>query len=151
MGSSAREIEREIRQTRERLDTELDDLESQAASRAVRYGRVAAIALGAAAAGAAAFLVWRKTRKPSLKDRLDGLSVDSLRELAEEIAMRFKEQLPSVTVRVNEEQPHEPGTFETVLRKVAPAVIGTASSAVLERIARTGDAEGSGTAPPQAD
>ena len=37
MGASAREIEREIRQTRERMDENLTRLEGQATSRAKRY------------------------------------------------------------------------------------------------------------------
>jgi hypothetical protein len=151
MGASAREIEREIKETRDRLDVSLNELEGRAASNAVRYGRIAAIAVGVLAVGGAAFLIWRRTRKPTLRDRLDGLSIDSLRELADEMSARFKDQLPSVTVKLNEEQPKEPGTIESIVRKVAPAVIGTASTAVLDRIARTGEAESSRTAPPQAD
>ncbi len=146
MGSSAREIEREIRETRERLDDNLDELEGRAATKAVRYGRIAAVAVGVVAVGAAAVFIWRRTRKPTLKDRLDGLSLDSLRELASDLSDRLKDDLPSVTVKVNEEEPHEPGTLEAILRRVAPAVIGTASTAVLDRVARSPQDEA--TAPP---
>ena len=148
MGSSAREIEREIKATRDRLDVNLNELEDRAATNAIRYGRIAAIAAGVAALGTAAYLIWRRTHRPTLRDRLDGLSLDSLRDLADELSGRLKEQLPSVTVRVNEEQPQEPGTWESIVRKVAPAVLGTASTAVLRRVAQTGEAEDSTAAEP---
>lgn len=151
MGSSAREIEREIKATRDRLDVNLNELEGRAATNAVRYGRIAAVAAGVAALGGTAYLIWRRTHRPTWRDRLDGISLDSLRDLADEVSGRLKEQLPSVTVRVNEEQPEKPGTLESILRKVAPAVLGTASTAVLRRVAQTGEAEGSTAAAPQPD
>lgn len=150
MGSSAREIEREIKETRDRLDVNLNELEGRAATNAVRYGRIVAVVAGVAAAGLVGFLVWRRTRKPALKDRLDALSLESLRELADEVSGRLRERLPSVTVRVNEEQPHEPGAVEAIVRKVAPAVLGTASTAILRRVAQTDGTEGSAAAASQA-
>ena len=143
MGSSAREIEREIRATRDRLEARLDELESRAAGGAVRYGRIAAVAAGAAALGAAAYFIWRRTRRPTLRDRLDGLSLESLRDLAGEVSGRLGERLPSVTVRVNEEQAGKPGTLESIVRELAPTVLGTASTAVLRRVAQSSEAEDS--------
>jgi hypothetical protein len=137
MGASAREIEREIRETRERMDENLTRLEGTAASRAVRYGRWAAVGVGVLAVAGVAFVVYRRTRKPPLRDRLSEASVERLRELLEQ----FREELPSVTVKVNDRSTREPGTLEAVIRKVAPAIIGTASTAVLERIARPADGE----------
>jgi len=137
MGASAREIEREIRETRERMDENLTRLEGTAASRAIRYGRWAAVGVGVLAVAGVAFVVYRRARKPRLRDRLSEASVERLRELLEQ----FREELPSVTVRVNDRSPREPGTLEAIVRKVAPAIIGTASTAVLERIARPADAE----------
>jgi hypothetical protein len=132
MGASAREIEREIKETRERMDENLTRLEGTAASRALRYGRWAAVGVGVLAVAGVAFVVYRRTRKPPLRDRLSDASVERLRELLE----KFREELPSVTVKVNDRSEREPGTVEAIVRKVAPAIIGTASSAVLERIAR---------------
>src|SRR5207237_8316 len=54
MGASAREIERQIMETRERMDDNLNELEGRAASNAVRYGRIAAIVVAAVAVGAPA-------------------------------------------------------------------------------------------------
>jgi hypothetical protein len=45
-------------------------------------------------------------------------------------------KLKAMTVRVNDHREREPGTVESIMHKVAPAIIGTASTAVLKRIAR---------------
>ena len=123
MGASAREIERQIKETRERMDNNLNELEDRAASNAVRYGRIAAIVVGVVAIG------------------------ENLRELAEAVSGRLKGQLPSVTVKVNEPTPREPGTIESIVRRVAPAMLGTVSTALLERVSRRSDE----TLAPQAD
>ena len=135
MGASAREIERQIKETRVRMDTYLTQLEGRAASKSVRYGRFAALGVGLVAVAGAAFLIYRRMHRPTLRDRLDELSVDNLRTLAQELSGRLREKLPSVTVRVNERSEQEPGTVESILRKVAPALVGTAGSALLERVA----------------
>src|SRR5947209_7969342 len=119
MGASAREIEREIKATRERMDVNLTRLEGRAASDAARYGRIVAVVLGVVALGGAAFLVYRRTRRPTLRDRLDGLSLANLRTLAAAPTGRWKDRLPSVMVRVNEKHDEEPGNLETILRAVA--------------------------------
>ena len=148
MGASAREIEREIKATRERMDENLTRLEGRAASDAARYGRIVAVVLGVVALGGAAFLVYRRTRRPTLRDRLDGLSLANLRTLAAAPTGRWKDRLPSVMVRVNEKTDEEPGTLETILREVAPALVATAGSALLQRVAGAPDDE---YAPPQAE
>ena len=141
MGGSARDIEREIKETRERMDDNLTRLEGSAATSAVRLARIAAVAAGVLAVAGIAFLVYRRTRKPTLRDRLDDLSVDELRASVRKLSRRLKEEVPSVTVRVNEHAPREPGMLGTMARKVAPAIVGTATTAVLERIARPRQSE----------
>ena len=123
MGASAREIERQIEETRARMDTNLNRLEDKAQSSAVRYGKIAGVVLGAAVLGGLALLIYRRTHRPTLRDRL-----------------------PSVTVRVNEKTEEEPGTVESIIRKVAPALAGTAGSALLSRIAAMPE-EDAATAP----
>jgi hypothetical protein len=135
MGASAREIERQIKETRDRMDHNLTQLEGRTRSGAMRYGRFAAIGLGALLLAGAAFFVYRRTRKPTLKDRLNELSLDNLRTLAGQV----REKLPSVTVRVNEKTEEEPGTVESIVRTVAPALVGTAGTALLEHLARNPD------------
>jgi hypothetical protein len=132
MGASAREIEREIRETRDRMDANLTRLVGTAATRAARYGRWATVGVGVLAAAGIAILVYRRTRKPKLRDRLSGASIHRLRDLLE----KSRDELPSVTVKVNDRSERESGTVEAVARRVAPAIIGAASTAVLERIAR---------------
>ncbi len=138
MGSSAREIERQIKETRERMDDNLTELEGQAASGVRRYGRIAAVVVGVVAIGGVGFLIYRRMHRATLKDRLADLSLDDLRALVEEVSGRLKEQMPSVTVKVNEKNAAVPGPVESILRRVAPALVGTASTALLERIARPG-------------
>ena len=139
MGASAREIERQIKETRERMDENLTRLEGQATTSAARYGRIAAAGLAILVIGGVAWFVYRRTHRPTLRDRLDDLSLDSLRTLAIEATDRLKERLPSVTVRFNEKVEKEPGTIEGIIRKVAPALVGTAGSALLSRIAASAD------------
>jgi hypothetical protein len=136
MGASADQIEREIRETRERMDENLGVLEDRAVSSAVRFGRIAAVALVVTGAGLAGFLIYRRMRRPALKERLEAVSPEALRDLAVEIGTRVKEKFPSVTVTVNERKEPEPGPVQSILRKVAPMLIGTASTAVIEKMTR---------------
>jgi hypothetical protein len=139
MGASAREIERQIKETRARMDDNLNRLEVRASSSAVRYGRIAAIVLGVVAIGGVAYVVYRRTRRPTLRDRLDDLSLDNLRTLVGDASDRVRDRLPSVTVRFNEKMEQEPGTVESIIRKVGPALVGTAGSALLSRVAAPSD------------
>jgi len=137
MGASTDQIDRQIKETRERMDENLGTLEERAANNAIRYGKIAAIVLGAALAGGAAFLIVRRLRRPTLSQRVRGMSPDAMRELAGELRSRIKDarkSMPSVTVTVNDKEKAEPGTLESIVRKVAPAVIGTASTAVVEKL-----------------
>jgi hypothetical protein len=132
MGASAREIERQIKETRDRMDENLTRLEGSATTGAVRYGRIAAFGAGVLAVAAVAFIVYRRTRKPTLRDRLSGVSAERVREVVE----KLRKELPSVTITVNDKSDREPGMFEAIMRSVAPALVSTASSALLQRIAR---------------
>ena len=148
MGASAREIEREIRETRERMDDNLSRLEGKAANGARRAGVIAAVVGAVVAVGIAGYVVYRRTHRPTWRDRLDDLSPANLRDLAQELSQRLRDGLPSVTVRVNEKTEKEPGTAQAILRRVAPAIVGTASTALLSRVAAAPDGADSS---PQAD
>ena len=102
MGASAREIERQIRETRARMDRNLSRLEVRAARGAWRYGRVAAAVVGVAIVAGAGLLIYRRMHRPTLRDRLDDLSVDNLRVLIAEAADQIRDRVPSVTRRFNE-------------------------------------------------
>ena len=135
MGASAREIEQQIKDTRERMDENLGVLEDRATTSAQRYGKIAAAFVAAVVVTGAGYLVWRKMRRPTLKNRLDRLSPAALHDLADEMVARLKKPLPSVRVTVNEERRDQPGMVESILRKVAPAVVGTAATGLLQRMA----------------
>jgi hypothetical protein len=58
------------------------------------------------------------------------------------VTSRLKKPLPSLKVVVNgEEAGQEPAMLESVVRKVAPAVVGTASTALIERFTRSSEPE----------
>ena len=133
MGASAREIEQQIKETRDRMDANLGVLEGRAASGAKRYGKIAAVVVAVAGVAAGGYLIWRKTRRPTLTHRLDRLSPESLHELAEEVMDRLKKRVPSVRVTVNE-QDGRPGRLESIFRKLAPALVGTAATGLLRRV-----------------
>ena len=73
MGASAREIEQQIKATRERIDDKLGVLQTRAATGRRRYGTVAAVVAVSLASVAAGFVVWRKMRQPSMRGRIDAL------------------------------------------------------------------------------
>jgi hypothetical protein len=89
-------------------------------------------------------LIYRRMNRPSRREQLQSMLLealrdlpDSLRDLPDEVTSRLKKPLPSVKVVVNgEDTGKEPGTLESVVRKIAPAVVGTASTALIERLTR---------------
>ena len=144
MGASADEIDRQINETRDHIDQNLGVLEKRAASNAMRYGRIAAVVLGVVTVAGAGVLIYRRMNRASRREQLQGMLLEalrdlpgSLRDLPDEVTSRLKRPLPSVKVVVNgEEAGKDPGTLESVVRKVAPAVVGTASTALIERFTR---------------
>jgi len=148
MGASAREIERQIKETRARMDDNLTQLERRATTSAWRYGRIVVAVAGVAIVAGAGLLIYRRMRRRTLRDRLDDLSVDNLRTLLAQTGQRVRDRMPSVTVRFNEKTKEEPGTVESILRKAAPALVGTAGTALLQRLSDPPDDRHS---PPQAE
>ncbi len=147
MGASADQIERQIEETRARMDENLSVLEQQTKSNAVRYGRIAAVVAVVAVAAAGAFILYRRTRRPTLRDRLDALSLESLRDSAAGAGDRLRRSLPTVRVTVNEKEEEPPGLVESMVRRAAPALVGTASSALIDRVIRMGEPQGAQAAP----
>jgi hypothetical protein len=147
MGAAADEIDRQIDETRDHIDANLGVLEQRAASNAKRYGRVAAVVLGVVAVAGAGVLIYRRINRPSRRDRLQGMLIaalkdlpDSLRDLPDEVKSRLKKPLPSIQVVINgKEDSKEPGAVESIVRKVAPAFVTTASGALIDRFVRQSD------------
>lgn len=133
MGASAREIEQQIKEMRERMDQNLSVLEDRAASSAVRYGKIAVIVVGAAAIAVAGALIYRRLQRRTLKARLQALSPETLRELADELTSRMKKPLPTVRVTVSEKS-EKTGALQSIVRRVAPALVATASTSLVKRI-----------------
>jgi len=148
MGASTDEIDRQIRETREHIDENLDVLEHRAASNAVRYGKIAAVLVGVVVVAGASVLIYRRMNRPTRSEQLRSMVMEalkdlpgSLRDLPDEVSARLKKPLPSIKVVVNGAEADEPSTVRRILRRVAPAVAGTASAAVMERLTRTSDPE----------
>jgi hypothetical protein len=134
VGASTNEIDREINETRAHLDENLDVLERRAARRARRVGLIVAAGLvtGLAAAGLAVF-VYRRVRKRSLADRLRDMLPGALTGLPEEVRNRIGRGPIKVVITQGDEDVG-PSTWETIGRKVAPAIVSTATGAVMSRL-----------------
>jgi hypothetical protein len=148
MGASADEIDRQIKETREHIDENLGVLEQRAASNAARYGKIAAVIIGVIAVAGAGVLIYRRLNRPTRTEQLRSMVIealkdlpDSLHDLPDEVSARLKKPLPSIKIVVNGDASEEPGIVERVVRRVAPAVAGTASSALIERFTRSSDSE----------
>ena len=123
-------------------------LEERAASDVMRYARIALVAVGVAVVAGAGYLVYRRLRRPSRAQQMQKTLIDllknlpdSVREMPHEVASRLNRPMPSVKVFLNgRDEAREPWTLESVVRKM-PEVVGTASSAVLERLTRSADKE----------
>jgi hypothetical protein len=72
MGASAREIEQQIKDTRKRIDENLTVLENRAASGAVRFAKIAAIGIAAAAAAVVGLMIYRSVRRPKPREQIEG-------------------------------------------------------------------------------
>ncbi len=145
MGSSEDEIDRQMNEAREQIDENLD---RRAPSNAARYAKVAAVIVGVAVVAGAGVLVYRRMNRRTRTERLRSMVVealrdlpDSLRDLPDEVSRRLKKSLPSIKVVVNGEEFEEPGTLERIVRRLVPAVVGTASGAVIERFTRSSGPE----------
>jgi hypothetical protein len=136
MGTSD-DIDRQLNQTRDNTDENVDFLEERDASNARRYGRMVAIGFGVLVLTGASYLVYRRVKRRSLDKRLRTRLLDSLRDLPHEASSRLKKSIPAVKVVVTERAAEGAGTLETVARRVAPAIVGTATTAVLEHFSRT--------------
>jgi hypothetical protein len=136
MGASADEIDRQISSTRDQIDANLDVLERRAASGAKRVGAFAAAGLlaGLAIAGVA-YLVYRKVRKPSLAKRVQEMLPNALADLPDDIKSRLKAR-PFKVVITDRSEDAEPGTWESIGRRVAPTLVSSAVGAVMAQATR---------------
>ncbi|TMC53955.1 MAG: hypothetical protein E6J20_06080 [Chloroflexi bacterium] len=122
------------------MDENLTVLEQRAATNAVRVGKIVAVAAGVLAGVVGGIFLYRRLRRPTMQDRLKGMSVESIRQLADDVRSRARKPLPTVTVTVNEKS-DEPGTVGAIVRKVTPPLVVTAATALLERLMRPDEKE----------
>jgi hypothetical protein len=100
----ADELDRQIGESPENVDQNLNRLE-QEASDARMYVRIAAIGLAVLVLAGAGYLVYRRVKRPPLANRLRSRLLESLRDLPSELPSRlsdlpsrWKERIPRVSV-----------------------------------------------------
>ena len=136
MGASADEIDREISATRDQVDRNLTILQRRAMTGARHYGGMAAIGLAASVLLAgAAFLAYRRLRKPAMSERVRWAVPDVIGDLPGSVREKFKRRPVRVVISTAEDRDRE-RLWETVARKVVPVIATSAVGAAVSRIAR---------------
>lgn len=132
MGTSSAEINDEIATTRQHLDDNLDVLERRATSGMKRAGMLAGIGLAAGlVVGGTAFLVIRKVRKPTVRDRVQDAMPD-FTDFQKELKKRFGNKPFKITITSADADTTERGSiWESTARKVAPTIVTSAASALM--------------------
>ena len=134
MGAPTDEIGRQIAETREHVDENLTILEKRAAANARRVAIIVAAGVAAGlVVGGGAFLIYRHMRKPGMSERRHDMIPDALTDLPETIRTRFKGRPVKVVISSGEDRE---SVWESIARKVAPAVATTMVGAVTARIVR---------------
>ncbi|TMC09776.1 MAG: hypothetical protein E6J30_03770 [Chloroflexi bacterium] len=134
MGAPTDEIGRQIAETRDHVDENLTILEKRAAANARRVAIIVAAGVAAGlVVGGGAFLIYRHMRKPGMSERLHDMIPDALTDLPETIRTRFKGRPVKVVISSGEDRE---SVWESIARKVAPAVATTMVGAVTARIVR---------------
>lgn len=135
MGTETDEIGRKIAETRDHVDENMDILEQRAAANARRIALM--VAAGAAAGviiGGAAFLLYRQMRKPGISERLHDMVPDALTDLPDTIRKRFKDRPVKVVISSGEDKE---AVWESIARRVAPAVATSMATALAARVMRS--------------
>jgi len=137
MGASSDQINEEITETRSQLDQTLGILERRAALGARRYGRIAAGAAVGILAVVIGAIAYRRRRQRAAVKQVRDVLFESVRDLPDEVTSRLKRRLP-IKVMVTDGAHEESATsaWAGIARKVAPAVAGSATGAVMSRLVR---------------
>ena len=140
MGPNTTQIERQIAETREDIESTIVELRERSRRTVQRGARVAlvALAVGAAigAAAGAGFVIYRLARPPSMRERVERVvPVASLGDLVRETRRRFdpRRKLPPIRLYVGDRAVGESPPETTVERLVirAAQAAGTAAAAAL--------------------
>lgn len=132
MGSSSAQINDEIATTRQHLDENLDVLEKRATSGMKRAGMLGGIGLAAGlVVGGIAFLVIRRTHKPTVRDRVQDAMPD-FTDFQKEVKKRFGNRPFKIVITSADADTAERGSiWESTARKVAPTIVTSAASAIM--------------------
>ncbi|HET7466740.1 MAG TPA: hypothetical protein VFL29_08730 [Candidatus Dormibacteraeota bacterium] len=131
MGAPTDEIGRQIAETRNHVDENLDILEKRAAANARRVAVMVAAGVAAGlVVGGVAFLIYRQVRKPGMSERLHGMVPDALTDLPQTIRTKFKGRPVRVVISSGEDRE---SVWETVARRAAPAVVTSIVTAAVSR------------------
>lgn len=134
MGGRTDEIGRQIAETRDHVDENLTILEQRAAARARRVGIMVAAGVAAGVLiGGAAFLIYRQVRKPGISERLQDMVPDTLTDLPKTIRSKFGGRPVKVVISNGEDKE---AIWESIARKVAPAIATSLATAVTARVMR---------------
>src|SRR5204863_8417105 len=113
------------------LDENLDMLERRAASGMKRAGVMAGIGLAVGVGvGGIAFLVIRRTRRPSLGDRVHDAIPSALIEIPDELKKKLGGK-PFKIIITNADVDEGRSVWESTARKLAPTLVTSAVSAVM--------------------
>jgi hypothetical protein len=144
MGASSDQLNREIAETRSSIESRIVELRQRGRRQVRRYTRTAVIALGVGAAvgvaAVGAYVVYRYTRPPSRRERLQRLvpgavagRLQDLGRLRESLELGLRRQIPSMRLYVGERQVGEEPSRSRVQRMAVEAAqaMGTAAGTAL--------------------
>ena len=142
MGPTSDQLERQIDEVRGRMESRVVELRELGRQRVRTARRLALIALGVGAAALGVFVVWRLTRPPTTRERLQRLlpagTLKDLRRMRETLELRGRRRVPPIRVSVgdrglDEERPRG-GTWERIAVMAARAAGTAAARAIVARL-----------------
>jgi len=142
MGPTSDQLERQIDEVRGRMESRVVELRELGRQRVRTARRLALIALGVGAAAVGVFVVWRLTRPPTARERLQRLlpagTLKDLRRMRETLELRGRRRVPPMRLYVGDrrvgEEPDRSGRWERVAVAAARAAGRAAAGAALSRV-----------------
>jgi hypothetical protein len=135
MRISPDEIDRQIIETRDNIEQDVEGFEQRGPTDRRMYVRIAVISVAVLVLAGAGYLVYRRVKRPTLAKLLRTRVMDSLRDLPPELPSGLRKRIPRVKLVIHRDN-GRPGTLKTMARRVTPAVVGSATTAMLEHFTR---------------
>ena len=98
MRTSPGEVERQISETHDSSEEQVEGFELRAGSDSSMYGRVAVISLAVLALAGAGYLVYRRVKRPALARRLRTRVLGSIHDLSPELRSGLRKRIAQVKV-----------------------------------------------------